>query len=401
MQINKEILFNPLKLKNIVLPNKFIRSATYEGMGDEQGNPRKEIGTLYSKLATNDVGTIITGFCYISKNGRAMHPAQCGIDTDDKIQHWKEIVNQVKMVNTTTKLLMQISHAGRQTLGSVTREEVVGVSKNKCSYFQQKVRVLSDSEIMKIIAEYSDAALRAKKAGFDGIQIHAAHGYLIHQFLSHYTNTRKDKWADNSLFLLKILESIKAKCNDNFPIFVKLSHSDDRGMTVQQTINTIKIVHHLIDAVEISYGTMEYALNIIRGDCPIETIFKVNPLFNKIPRIMQTLWSKIFLKKYLAKLISFEPNYNLQAAINIKKQIDVPVITVGGIRDLSSMSEIVEKHKIDAISLCRPFICEPDLVSKIKHNNWQNSSCTNCNLCTIYCDSGNSLNCYMKTKRIK
>ncbi len=396
MHINENILMNPLKLKHIELPNKFIRSATYEGMGDKNGNPKKELSMLYSDLARNNVGTIITGFCYISMNGRAMHPAQCGIDTDDKRKQWSDIVNQVNKTNPKTKLFMQIAHTGRQTLKTATQQEVVGVSNRKCTYFKQKVKILSDYEINNIISDFVNAAFRAKQAGFDGIQIHAAHGYLIHQFLSPYTNTRRDIWSDKSFFLLKILESIKNKCGENFPIFAKLSHSDDRGLTINHTIDTIKKIEHLLDAVEISYGTMEYALNIIRGDCPVNTILKVNPMFNKIPYIFQSIWLKLFMRKYLSKIIPFEPNYNLNAAIQIKKHINIPVIIVGGIRDLKSMLNMIENQKIDAISLCRPFICEPDLITKIEQEKWQNSICTNCNLCTIYCDSENSLKCYYK-----
>jgi len=200
MHVGKEILFEPLKLKNIVLPNRFIRSATYEGLGDTNGYPNEKLGKIYAELASNNVGAIVTGFCYISKNGRAMHPAQCGIDSDDKIEHWQKVVNQAKLANSETKLFMQIAHTGRQTLKKVTDKKVVGVSTKKCSYFKQKVHVLSDSEITEIISDFSDAALRAKKVGFNGVQVHAAHGYLIHQFLSPYTNTRKDKWSDNLYF---------------------------------------------------------------------------------------------------------------------------------------------------------------------------------------------------------
>ncbi|MCD4658376.1 MAG: NADH:flavin oxidoreductase [Planctomycetes bacterium] len=401
MYINKNILFSPLIMKNITLLNRFIRSATYEGLGDKNGNPKKELCELYSDLARNNVGTIITGFCYISRNGRAMHPAQCGIDTDNKIKHWSDIVSQVKKSYPMIKLFMQIAHTGRQTLRCVTKQEVVGASRKKCAYFKQKVRPLSNQEIISIISDFANAALRAKYAGFDGVQIHAAHGYLIHQFLSPHTNSRKDIWSENSLILLKILESIKNKCGEIFPTIVKLSHSDDRGMTLNQTINTIKEIEHLLDAVEISFGTMEYALNIIRGACPVETIFNVNPMFKKVPIIFRRIWEKLFMKKYLSKIISFEPNYNLKAAIQIRKQVNVPIITVGGIRDVISMVDIIEENKIDAVSLCRPFICEPDLVSKIKQNKWRKSRCINCNLCTIYCDSNNSLKCYNNAKRIK
>lgn len=395
MPLDTDILFKTLKLSNITLPNKVIRSATYEGMADAEGNPTKELGELYSELAKNDIGTIVTGFCYISKQGRAMHPAQCGIDTDDKIAPWVNVVKQVKQTNPDTKIFMQIAHTGRQTLNKITGQSVVGASNVKCTYFKQKIKPLSGSEINVIISDFANAALRAKQAGFEGVQVHAAHGYLIHQFLSPHTNSRKDKWADKPLLLEKILASIKNKCGDDFPIIVKLSGKDDRGLEVAHSISTIKRIQHLIDAVEISYGTMEYALNIIRGACPIDVIFKVNPMFNKVPDIFKCAWRKLFLKSHLSKLIPFESNYNLDAAIEIKNATNVPVILVGGIRNTNDMINVLQKHGLDAISMCRPFICEPDLLTRIRQNEQQASQCVNCNLCTVYCDSKNPLRCYI------
>lgn len=395
MENNIETLFTSLKLKNITLPNRIIRSATYEGCGIN-GVPTAKLIDMYKKLTTGGVGTIITGFVYISQTGRAMQPGQCGIDNDDKINAWKEVVSQIKNSNKDIKMFMQIAHTGRQTLSKVTGKSVVGASAKKCSYFKQRVKKLNDKEIQSIIEEFADAAFRAKQAGFDGIQIHAAHGYLIHQFLSPWTNTRNDQWAQKTLFLEKIIKAIQKKCGNNFPILIKLSASDDNkpGITLNDTINTIKSIEHLnIDAIEISYGTMEYALNIIRGAWPIDTIFKVNPLFKRIPKFFQWIWGKLFLKKYLKKLISFSTNYNMDAAIKIKEQTNIPIIPVGGIRNVNDMLQIM--NRLDAVSLCRPLICEPDFVNKIRFDRQKFSKCINCNLCTVYCDSHNTLRCYI------
>ncbi|MBI9017716.1 MAG: NADH:flavin oxidoreductase [Phycisphaerae bacterium] len=394
MSVDTDILFSPLILQNITIPNRIIRSATYEGMADANGYPQQGLGNLYADLAQNGAGAIITGFCYISKQGRAMQPRQCGIDNDDKIKPWNAVVNQAKKANPQTPLFMQIAHTGRQTLKKFTRETVFGASNKKCIYFRQKVKTLTESEISIIINDFVYAAVRAKKAGFDGIQIHGAHGYLIHQFLSPYTNNRTDKWADGTLLLKEILESIKQNCRDDFPILLKLSHSDDRGLNIRDTINTIMQIEHLTDAVEISYGTMEYALNIIRGDCPVDVILQVNPMFKNLPKIIKKIGKTFFLQKYLSKIIPYINNYNLDAATKINRQVNIPVIAVGGIRNVNDMVDITNQHKADAISLCRPFICEPDLVSNIRQGLYLKSKCINCNLCSIYCDSTNQLKCY-------
>jgi len=393
-----DALFEAVKLQNITLKNRIIRSATYEGFGDPNGVPRSELADIYLKLAKGGVGAIITGFVFVSQTGRAMQPGQCGIDTPYKISPWQKITDKVHTSYPDVSLFMQIAHTGRQTKSKYTGNSAVGPSGRKCTYFKEPVKILNDAEILEIIDEFGEAARRAREAGFDGIQVHAAHGYLIHQFLSQWTNTRRDKWADGNLFLESILENIHQKCGADFPVFVKLSWADDNnpGVSLKNTIQTVKRLEKSdIDAIEISYGTMEFALNIIRGDCPIDIILKVNPLFNQIPLFFREIWKRFFLKKYLKKNLPFAENYNIDSALKIKKATTLPVFSVGGIRTIENMIEILNKG-LDAVSLCRPLICEPDLAEKLK--NGKNSECINCNLCTVYCDSTQSLRCYQSRK---
>ncbi|MCE5197986.1 MAG: NADH:flavin oxidoreductase [Armatimonadota bacterium] len=395
----RNVLFTELKLRNMTLPNRIIRSATYEGWGEADGTPKPELADVYSELARGGVGTIITGFAFVSKVGRAMHPGQCGIDSDDKIGPWRRIIAKVREANPDVKLVMQIAHTGRQTRRQVTGQPVVGASDRPCTYFRQHPRVLDDNSILDIINDFAYAAYRAIRAGFDAVQIHAAHGYLIHQFLSSWTNARTDRWADRPLLLEKVISAVRSKCGYDFPILVKLSAAEDRspGIRVEDTIETAKRLEKLeIDAVEISYGTMEYALNIIRGAVPIDAVLRVNPMFNRIPGLLKSFWKKFCAPAYLRKFIPFEEDYNLQSASRIWSETELPVICVGGIRTLESMVGIIDSFGIDAIALCRPLICEPDIPRKILSGEFTKSKCTNCNLCTIYCDSQQPLRCYQK-----
>ena len=394
------LLFEPVVLRNTTLKNRLIRSATYEGYGDDNGMPRSELADLYLELAEGGVGTIITGFVFVSQAGRAMQPGQCGIDTEDKMKAWKNIVSAVRSKYPDTRLFMQIAHAGRQTRQESTGMSVAGVSSRRCSYFRQKVRSLDDADIKNIIHEFARAAQRAGEAGFGGVQIHAAHGYLIHQFLSPWTNTRKDKWADGPLFLEETVRSIREKNGEGFPIMIKLSWADDNrpGIDLENTIRTVRRLEALnIDAVEISYGTMEFALNIMRGACPIDVILNVNPLLKHIHGVFQNIWKKIFLTRYLKKFVPFQPDYNVDAALKIKNKTPIPIIVVGGIRSVTSMIGCVKKG-LSAVSICRPLIREPDLPRKIKDGETLESRCANCNLCTAYCDSRRTLTCYQKRK---
>ena len=372
-----------------MITDRIIRSATIENMADRNGVVDVEkLSELYNNISAH---TIITGFTYVSENGRAMQKLQAGMVTQEHQNAWTKLVQKVKKNTPAKKLILQLAHTGRQT----TRPNAVGASNKKCSYFRNKVRALTETEIAKIIEDFAKSARMAKDAGFDGVQIHAAHGYLIHQFLSPHTNTREDKYKDGTLFLIEILNAVYLSCGEDFQVWVKISWADDNGLTLNHTIETLKRIESLVDNIEISYGTMEYALNIIRGNCPTNLVFEVNPLFNGYPKFIKSIAKKALKAKYTRVFKPFSKNYNLEAALEIRKHIETPITVVGGIRELKDIEDILNSG-INFVSMCRPFICEPDLVDKIETGEWQHSACTNCNLCTIYCDSENSIKCYRR-----
>ncbi|NQT59522.1 MAG: NADH:flavin oxidoreductase [Bacteroidetes bacterium] len=395
--MNSDILFEPLELRNVTLPNRLVRSATYEGMGDDDGFPMQGLTKMYLDLAEGGIGTIITGFVFTSWQGRAMHPGQCGINSEDKESVWLGIIAPILNRFPDAKLFMQIAHAGRQTLRRMTNLEVVGATSRKCSYFRQSVSALGDADIMKITDGFGKAAHRAMNAGFHGVQIQGAHGYLIHQFLSPWTNRRKDRWGkDRVLFLSEVFQAIKSYCGKDFPVLVKLSAADDRGLTWEETAGTVAQLKILgADGVEISYGTMEYALNIIRGECPVDTVLQVNPLFNRIPIPLRNLWKLCCKGRYIRKFKPFTPDYNREAAAYIKRETGMPVITVGGLRTALDMVESVTRYGLDGVALCRPLIKEPDIPAQLKRGDFEQSQCTNCNLCTIHCDGHGPTRCYI------
>ena len=389
-------LFTPLHLRHVTLGNRILRSATYEGRGDAEGVPGSDLADVYIELAQGGVGAIITGFAFVSQAGRAMQPRQCGIDSDPKIEPWKRIVARVREASPDIALFMQIAHCGRQTRREATGLPVVGVSSRKCSYFRQRVRVLDNAGIRTIIKQFGEAAYRAREAGFDGVQIHAAHGYLVHQFLSPWTNTRKDHWSNPTLFLEEIVRAVRGRCGDVFPVLVKLSATEDRtpGIRIENTVHTVRALEELnVDAVEVSYGTMEYGLNIIRGRWPIDAVLRSNPLFNRIPAVMRRAWKAICLPSHLKRLVPFEEGYNIDAAARIGQATSIPVIAVGGIRSLDMMVSCLAANGLDGVSLCRPLICEPDLPAKLRDGRATRSRCRNCNLCTVYCDNPRATRC--------
>jgi len=396
-------LFQPAKIGSLTLNNRIVRSAIYEGMCDAQGFPTDEYLELYATLARNGIGIIITGFVYISPCGRAMHPRQGGIDEDAKILAYKRMTDQVH--SNGGKIIMQIAHCGRQTLSKAAGGQVRGVSNKKSLYFGSNPKTLTTEEALALAQSFADAALRCKKSGFDGVQLHAAHGYLVHQFILPSINNRKDilgidkERGIGTYFLGAVIDKVREQCDIDFPLLVKISAGDDYtdNFTQEQFVQLVRFLDEKkVDAIEISYGTMDRALSIFRGrTVPLDTILKYTPKYKTggaIGRFIRKYFLYPFVKRGLKM---FTPMYNLPFAKIAKQHTQIPIICVGGFRKKQEMTDAVSRNETDFVSLCRPFICESDFVSKLVASPEYSSKCIDCNVCAIMCDSVNSTRCYL------
>jgi len=392
------IIFTPFKINHLTINNRIVRAATYEGRADFTQVPLPSMLGLYEELAKNEVGLIITGSNATTKTGRTSAPRQASINSSEQILMWQKITQRVHLY--PSKIFMQISHAGRQTLKKVTKSKVFAPSKIPSPLFRQTPIVLNKSEIKNIVLEYANAAFNAKEAGFDGVQIHAAHGYLVHQFLSPHINKRTDQYGGSYVnrfrFLKEILSEVKNSCGTSFPVIIKLSLGDDLGFSLEDTKENIKLLNECstIDAIELSYGTMEQPFNIIRGKTPWDFCYAFSPLFSSYPPIFKNFVFNIVKNKIKKSAISFSYNYNLNNAREILNLSSKPILLTGGIRKVSDIKSILEEGFM-AVTLSRPFIREPDLVKKIHYKLTDESKCINCNLCTIHGDSPKPVHCFI------
>jgi len=398
-------IFEEAHIGQVKLKNRIIRSATFEGAADEHGFPTASYSNIYQQLATNDVAAVITGFTYVTRNGKAMHPRQAGSDSTEKIVSFSHLTEMLHQHDC--KAFLQIAHAGRQTLSSATGCPVVGVSSQKSEYFKEKPDVLKLPEINGLIDSFGKAALLAQKAGFDGVQLHAAHGYLIHQFLLPSVNNRTDEFKPDpvtnvgTFFLQKIIENIRVKYGNEFPILVKISASDDYKDRFSQTqfLNLIEFLDLMkVSAIEISYGTMDSPFNIFRGDFPEECILAENHFFKGKSHFDKWIAQNLIFPSMEKRTIELEPMYNLPYAVLARTLTRVPIIVVGGFRRGSEINHAIHDCEIDFVSMCRPFIAEPDLVLKLKEDPVYESKCVSCNQCAVMCDSTHPTRCYYHSK---
>jgi 2,4-dienoyl-CoA reductase-like NADH-dependent reductase (Old Yellow Enzyme family) len=361
---------------------EIIRSATFEGMADARGFPGPRYRRYYGMLSRH-VKKMVSGFLYVSEAGRAMQPGQAGMDSAEKAAAFLPVTRAVHA--NGAQIIAQIAHVGRQT----NRADAKGVSAKKSPYFGVTPQTLTTAEIDGTIEDFARAAGFAQEAGFDGVQLHCAHGYLIHQFMLRSLNDRADAYGDRHLFLERVIRAVRQRCGAHFPLWVKISADVDIEPFCRDDF--LALIARLdacqVDAIEVSRGTMDVALNIFRGKVPLRAILRFNPLI--APKSL--LWKMVHLPLERAKIKGFRPAYNLAHAQCAQAHTTIPVYAVGGFRGGAEILGAGLKH----ISLCRPFICEPNFLEKLTADPFYTSKCVNCNICAVMSDSVRTLRCYL------
>jgi 2,4-dienoyl-CoA reductase-like NADH-dependent reductase (Old Yellow Enzyme family) len=387
----KNKVFNPIKLAGITFPNRIIRSATYEGMSDENGKPTEQLFKKYIALTKGGVGGIITGFIGVNQQGKSTGHYMSMINNAESVKAYKEITT--KMHEMGTPIIAQLNHCGGQTKKEATGMPVIAPSK----IADYKAKEITNSEILEVIDAFVQGVKNAKEAGFDGVQIHMAHGYLLSEFVSPRMNRRTDKWGGNTVNRFRIVKEIfeqSRKEVGDYPMIVKMNGFETlkNGLTIEESIEIAKLLEQVsCDGIEVSNGTVKAGLATMRGQVPWELMVAQNNKLNKMPQFVKGIIGKVAEKT----LPQPQPKnlYNLNAAMLIKNAVNIPVIVVGGITTLDEIENIINNNKCDMVSMSRPFILEPDLVNKFQTGKQTHAKCIQCNFCIIGSESG-PLRCY-------
>ncbi len=362
-------LFEPGSIGPMKLKNRMIRSATWEGMCEPDGRPTKKLTNYYAELVKGGIGLIISGYTYVRPDGKQL-TGKMGIYSDAFRQEFKTITRTVHDLGG--KIAIQLVHAGGQADLKASGRKPVAPSAVKAAAFPETPVALSILEIEDITDAFAKAAGRAKEWGFDAVQIHGAHGYLVSQFLSPLTNQRTDEYGgsleNRARFLFDIYEKIRARVGNTYPVFIKFNGEDhlENGLTRADALEVARQLSLIgIDAIEVSSG------NAASG--------KKGPARTKInaPELEA---------------------YNLDLALGIKKIVTCPVICVGGFRSLSIAKKAVAEDGMDFISLSRPLIREPDLPNKWMNSKSHKADCLSCNKCFIPGMTKGGIYCVAKKK---
>ena len=335
--------FEQSEINGMVLDNRFVRSATWAGLASDDGASTSKLVDLMARLAAGGVGLIITGHAYVRPDGQHS-PWQLGIHNDEMIPGLKAVTQAVH--ENGAKIVLQLGYGGAY------------LSKSR-------IRKMTVVDYKELAAAYGIAAMRAKTAGFDGVQIFAAHGFFLSQLLCPRYNDRSDAYGGNirnrARALLEVLQSVRHHTGEDYPVLVKLNCQDfvENGLTLEDSLQVgMMLEEEGIDAIELSGG-----------------------LLNN-PNIMQSKIDTDAVEAY------FE-----NEARAFKGKITVPLILVGGIRSLAVATRLLEDGVADYISMSRPFIRDPNLINRWKAGDLLEAECISCNNCFEQIKQGKGVSC--------
>ena len=340
--MTENLLFTPITLPNgTTIKNRFFKSAMSEGMGTRDFQPKKNIATLYKRWAEGGTGLIITGNIMVDPKGTA-EPGNIVFDKNSNMEILKNWAKQGQQHGA--KVMVQLNHPGKQAPKTVSKQTVAPSAVplgNGLNKLFSTPRALATNEVEELVQKFVTSAKVAKEAGFSGVQIHAAHGYLISQFLSPHDNRRTDKYGgslENRMrFLKEIYLGMREELGKDFTIGIKINSTDfkEDGLTEEDSLKTIIELANLgLDFVEISGGT--YERPAMMGATSKST-------------------NQVFFAEYSKKL---------------KQKIEIPVVVTGGIRSINAMNTLLNDNTTDFIGIARPLTIDPNIPNKIKQGTY-------------------------------
>ncbi len=358
-------MFERTEINGMSLANRFVRSATWEGMAANDGSVTPKLIATMVDLAKGGVGLIITSHAYVRPDGQAA-PWQIGIYKDELIPGLKEMTAAVH--DNGGKIVMQISHAGKFASEKLTGRAPLVVSGDEESG-ATPYHEITEQDIREIVAAFADGARRAKAAGFDGVQLHSAHGYLLSQFLSPAFNRRQDQYGgdirNRSRIHLEVYRAAREAVGVDYPVLIKLNCRDFvvNGLSLDDSLQVGRMLADAgLDAIELSGG--------------LPTGGRLSP---SRPGINS----------------EDDEAYFREEARSFKKAIGIPLILVGGMRSFQVAERLVTEGVADYISMSRPLIREPGLINRWQSGDRSKSECKSDTRCMKAGATGNGISCEM------
>ncbi len=358
-------LFETTVLNGMTLRNRFVHSATNEGMANPQdGTANARVIRWQEEVAEGEIGLLIPGNAYVSEQGKS-RPGQLGVQNDATIPGLIRMAEAVHRHGASFAL--QLTHAGGNMYVPSATGYALGPSDTKLT--ELPCRAMTKDDIAQTVADFAAAAVRAKKAGCDAVQVHGAHSYLVSQFNSPYFNKRTDEYGgsleNRARFPLEVVRAVRAAVGPHYPVLLKTNSDDylENGFSLDEFVPYCLMMEDAgVDAIEVSGGTH---FSDPRYFCsrPVGTVPREQEIYFK------------------------------EAAERYKREVKVPLILVGGVRTLGVAENVVRSGLADYVAICRPLIREPNLIKRWHEGDTRPATCISCNLCFGPVRSGDGVYC--------
>ena len=346
-------LAQPLTLPNgSKIKNRLLKSAMSEALGTREGGSTPELNRLYAAWAEGGIGLCVTGNVMIDMNARG-EPGNVVIQDKTHLVALKAWAQSA--THNGAQCWVQLNHPGKQAPKGLNRETVAPSAvpfRDDMKAFFATPRALTDAEVQGLVQQFGTSAAIVKQAGFSGVQIHGAHGYLVSQFLSPHANVRTDAWggspAKRRHFVLEVYRAIRAAVGPKFPVGIKLNSADFQrgGFTEEESLDTIRALADAgIDLIEISGGTYE---------APAMTGLKQDKATDKVSG-----------KKPVKESTRLREAYFLEFAEKARTAVPTPLVVTGGFRTAQGMAQAIESGAVDMVGLARILAVEPDVPNKL------------------------------------
>ena len=413
-----DVLFEPLKFRNLEIRNRLIRSNMSGRFDNYDGSGTQARINWETRFARGGVGAIISSFVPVHVRGRIL-PNYAMIDSDDKIPFWREVGERVR--EHGCKFILQLSHGGRQRdIAGIEAPEGWSSTAKPDPLHGFRAKAMSKIEIEEVVRQFGQAAVRAREAGVDGVELHGANGYLITQFLSSGINDRSDEYGgsleNRARFVIEIVRSIRARCGADFHLQMKISATENnnamsigepRGNTIQDSVKVCQWLEaEGVDAIHVSGGSSFPHPRNPAGDLPVDDFIRVydsmissgDHTFRNFLLLRNDITGKLFRERWLKERGDVIEGLNLADSEAIRKAVSIPVICTGGFQTASVIREAIRQGRCHAVSMARPLIANPDMPKMFEQGmDRPPVPCTYCNKCLVNVVE-NPLGCYDETR---
>ena len=411
-----DVLFEPLQFRNLTVKNRIFRSNisgrfdNYDG----SGNPARINWEL--KFARGGVGAILSSFCSVQIRGRIL-PNYATIERDDRIPFWQELGKRVH--EHGCKFILQLSHGGRQRdIGGIEHEKGLSATDKPEPLHGFEGERMTAADVRETVAAFAQGARRAREAGLDGVELHAANGYLFTQFLSSAINDREDEYGgslrNRARFLLEVVEAIRQEVGTDYHLQAKISTTEynnalvpweGEGNTIEDSVEVCRWLEQAgVDAIHVSSGSSFPHPRNPAGDFPVESAVQTyDSMLSSGTRTLPIYLAlrsggHLFRALWLKARGDVIEGINLPDSRAVKQAVGIPVLCTGGFQTASVVREALGRGDCDAVTIARPLVANNDLMELwAAGHDRPPSPCTYCNKCLVNVLE-NPLGCYEESR---